>query len=105
MSLLSSFFGNSSANKKGIATPLELVSRTAELASNPKEIDQLLDGVRSVTSRLQPGSSLSQEDEKTLLQIYLQLEEYLTTKEPLRSYKKDDLRARIGPDLREKLPE
>lgn len=105
MSLFSSFFGE----KRDTATTqiegvLDLVTYTAGLASNPADINSLLDTVREITARLGPGQAPTAEDEKQLLGVYLELENYLTTKEPLRSFTRDELRKRIAPTLLARLP-
>lgn len=102
MSLFSSFFGGSDDTSKA-GSVLDMVTKTAGLASNPKEIDPLLDRVRVITSRLHSGESPTGADETILLGVYLQLELYLTTKEPIRTFTKEELRARISKELRSRL--
>ncbi|HSE61806.1 MAG TPA: hypothetical protein VLA88_05950 [Candidatus Saccharimonadales bacterium] len=48
-----------------------------------------------MSSQLKPGESLSPEQEKQLALVYLQLEQYLMTKEPLREFKQEELRQKI----------
>ncbi|HKU18848.1 MAG TPA: hypothetical protein VJP80_06270 [Candidatus Saccharimonadales bacterium] len=103
MSFLESLFGSNRGVAGAMQSALELVTRTASLVSNPREVDPLLDNVREVTSRLKPGEHLSPADESKLFGVYLSLEQYLTIKEPLRSFTKDALRARITPALRAQL--
>lgn len=74
---------------------LDVVMQTASLISRPHEADVILDKIRVVSSRLKPGESLSPEQEKQLALIYLQLEQYLMTKEPLREFKQEELRQKI----------
>lgn len=101
MSFLSSFFGSSSgsslANAKSI---VDVITDMASLASNPKDIDPLLDDVRHITARLQPGEVLSAPDQAALLKVYVQLEDYLTTREPIRTFTREDLRKRLHGDMR-----
>lgn len=98
MSLLGSLFG-SSQKSVAIATPLELVTYAAGLVSNQAAIGPMLDIVRSITARLQPGQSPLPEDEEQLLDVYLQIESYLIAKEPLRSFTTEALRKRVSPAL------
>lgn len=98
MSLLSSFFGTKPTSTGG-GNALDLVTYTAGLASNPDDINPLLDKVRMVSARLKPGQAPSSTDEKELLVVYLQLENYLTTREPLRSFTKEELRKHLNGPL------
>jgi hypothetical protein len=82
-----------------ISTALDLVTYMASLVSNPDDIGTSLDTVRDITARLDPGESLSASDVDQLLGVYKQLEEYLTTKEPLRSFTKEELRRHIPEPL------
>jgi hypothetical protein len=100
MSFFKSLFGNNQNSLLTEAkTVLDMVTSTAALASNSSEIDPILDKVRAITSRAVPGQALSTADEDVLLGVYLQLEDYLTTKEPIRSFTKDELRSKLAPDL------
>lgn len=74
---------------------VDVIVYMAELASNQCDIDIILDQLRGVTSRLRPGIQLSTEDTATLDGIYRQLENYLTTEEPLRIYTAEGLRQDI----------
>jgi hypothetical protein len=81
-------------------TVLDMVTYAAGLVSNSRDIDPLLDKVRLITSKLQPGQTPSPNENKELVTVYLQIEHYLTTKEPLRTFVRDELRARLDPHLR-----
>ena len=101
MSLFGNFFGKASQTSLSDAkTVLDMVTNTAGLASNSHDIDPILDDVRSVTSRLSPGEPPSAADNQQLIGVYLRLEEYLITSEPLRPFTKDELRKRLSDDLR-----
>lgn len=99
MSLLTSFFGKRKQEEVvEAATVLDLVTYTAGLASNPDDIAIYLDKVREVTARL--GSTPpNSKDEATLINVYFQLETYLTTKEPIRTFTKEGLRKRAAAPL------
>jgi hypothetical protein len=85
------------------STPLEVVMTAATLVSSPKEIDPVLDKVRGITVRVKPGEARKPEDTSVLWGVYLKVEEYLTVKEPLRSFTKDELRGRLRPELRNQI--
>lgn len=82
------------------ASYLDVVTYIAELVSQPAEIDVHLDKVRQITAAHEPGTDLSTKDKATLIGVYLQLENYLTTEESLRKLTKEDLRIRLPEDFR-----
>ncbi len=67
----------------------------ASLASDPSAIDPIMDDVRVITSFLNPGELPHQRDIAKLATVYFRLEEYLTQREPLRAFTKDDLRQKV----------
>lgn len=75
---------------------LEIVLYLASLVSNPVEVDIILDNVRLVTARSQPGRPLPVKDRQILARVYAQLEDYLLHKDPLRAFVLDDLRKSIA---------
>lgn len=104
MSLFGSLFKSSASSAtKVIETPLELATYAGSLASNPADIDPVLDRVRRITTIHSVDGGLSPEDESALLQVYLDLEGYLTTSDPIRTFTKEELRGRLSPDLSTKL--
>jgi hypothetical protein len=103
MSLLGSFFGGGQETKEKISHSLDMVTRAASLASNVTHIDPILDEVRMVTAKLEPGETISNDDNAKLIHAYLQIEEYLITKESLRTFTKEDLRGKYTDDLRQRL--
>jgi hypothetical protein len=104
MSLFGNFFGKKSQVPLSEATTvLEIVTNTAGLASNLRDIDPILDEVRLVTSSLKPGQTLSEEDDEQLIGAYLRLEEYLITREPIRSFTKEELRNRLSDAMRQRV--
>lgn len=80
-------------------TIIDMVTSTASLASNSADIDPLLDSVRTITSQLKPGQDPSARDSQSLISTYLKLEQYLLSREPIRVYTKQELRARLNPSL------
>jgi flagellar biosynthesis component FlhA len=104
MSFLKNFFGSDQQTSiTGAKTVLDLVTSTAALASNPAQIDPILDSVRSITSQVVPGQVLSDGDEAKIIEVYLRLEQYLITQEPIRNFTKEELRARLAPELLQRL--
>lgn len=99
-------FKNLSREFAGIpenADYIEIINYVAQLASNPQEIDVTLDKVREITATTQAGSELSPDNKRTLMGVYLQLEAYLTTKEPLLKLTKEELRARLPEEFQRQL--
>lgn len=86
------------------ASYTDVVYYASQLISNPKEIDVHLDKFRLVTSRLKPNQELSSQDKKTLVDVYLTIEDYLTTKEPIRKLSRDDIRQRLPESFLASLP-
>lgn len=80
-------------------TIIDMVTYAASLVSNSRDIDPLLDKVRAITSRLKPGQAPSIEDSRQLVDIYLKIEEYLTTTEAARNYSRKELRTHLDPLL------
>lgn len=85
------------------ATYLDIINYTAQIASNPADLDVTLDKVREITAAQQPGKEMAATDKNKLLAVYLQIEEYLTTKEALRKLSKEDLRARLPEEFQQAL--
>jgi hypothetical protein len=82
-----------------ILTPLQeldIVLYVANLVSNPTDIDIVLDDVRTITSRLQPGQAPTAEEQAKLDKVYKRLEEYLLHRDTLRVFTEDELRERIA---------
>lgn len=80
-------------------TVVDMVSTTAALVSNAHDIDPLLDKLRLVTVKLNPGEQPSEADRSELVRTYLSLEDYLVNKEPVRHYTRQELRRRLDPVL------
>lgn len=101
LSLLKALFGLRRKEPKDYDSAIDMVTSAAGLVSNAQEIDPTLDKVRTVTSKLVPGESLSAEDTAKLIDAYLQIEQYLTTKEAIRTFTTEELRERLSPTLRQ----
>lgn len=79
---------------------VDIVIFAANFASQPRDIDQLLDTVRVMTSRMREGTQLTPEDEGKLRETYLAIENYLLTREQARTFTKQSLRQTIANGLR-----
>jgi hypothetical protein len=76
-------------------TSIDVVTYVGGLASNFQAIDPILDVVREISARQQPGESLSPQDEAALEQVYIKLEHYLVTTESLRKFTQQSLRQKV----------
>ncbi|HET8670527.1 MAG TPA: hypothetical protein VFM05_07860 [Candidatus Saccharimonadales bacterium] len=78
----------------------DIVIYAANLVSNPIKIDPLLDQMRIVTANKAPGQDLAPSENETLKHVYLQIEQYLITQEPVRAFTKPILRQTIANNLK-----
>lgn len=100
--LLRSLFGKpQSTLPNRPKTVVDMITYAAGLASNTDEIDPLLDKLRTVTSKLKPGETPSATDTDSLIEIYLKIEQFLTTKEAIRTYNQKELRGFLPTDLQD----
>lgn len=95
------FTRQSTKSQTSIESVIDMVTSTAGLVSNTRDIDPLLDQVRVITSRLKPGEKPSPKNITELVDVYLKLETYLTTQEAIRTFTATELRARLSPQLRQ----
>jgi hypothetical protein len=79
------------------------ITHIASWASQPVDIDPILDDLRSITSRMNPDekSAPTKEEKEAFKQIYIRLENYMAFNEPVRPISKSELRSAIAPALRE----
>jgi hypothetical protein len=71
----------------------EVINTIASLASNPRDIDSVLDKFRAVTAaRRTSDQTLSDADQSALAAVYLEIETYLVTREPARKFSREELR-------------
>lgn len=82
---------------------IDTILSMAALASRPDDIDDILDGLRGVTASMQPGAPLTEAHIGTLVSVYNQLEQYLTTSDPLRVFTHQELAAHVAPSVRQRL--
>lgn len=74
---------------------VDLIVYTASLASRRRDIDPILDNLRSITAVAQSNGGAQDVNKQELEQVYLQVEEYLITKEPVLGLTRDGLRRRV----------
>ncbi len=74
---------------------LDVVLYLASLASNPRDIDPILNTVRTVTAHTNTEEPTSANDVQKLEQVREQLETYLVTQERVRAFTPDNLRQRV----------
>jgi hypothetical protein len=82
------------------ATPIQVVSYVARMASDPSAIDVILDKVREISALQNPKSNLSATEQAKIIAAYREIETYLTTKEPLRRYTVEDIRSLLPEQFR-----
>lgn len=81
------------------ATFIDAVIYASQQVSNPVAIDSVLDDLRIVTASMQKGTKLTQDKIDVLMRVYLQIEAYLESKEPIRNITATGLRARMTPEF------
>lgn len=86
------------------ATYVDVINYVAQLVSDPKQVDVMLDKLREITATTGSSSELSETQKATLIEVYLQLEAYLVSKEPLLKLTKEGLRARLPETFQQRLP-
>lgn len=74
------------------ASHADIVAATAQLVSKPSEVSQELDKFYDIVAATE-GKELSAKDKTVLRSLYLHLEKYLVTREPLSQYTKESLRS------------
>lgn len=100
MVVFKNFFGTSRQSEI-MTTALDLATTAAGLASNQSDIEPQLHQIQEISA--QPSTLLSPEDEATLFDIYLKIEHYLVTADPLRTFDKAELRNKTSKGLRTRL--
>lgn len=102
MTFLSALFGSSTPNKPA-TNVFDIVTHAATLASNPRDIDPILDNMRTITASLKPNVQLTPAEQRELFNIYLSIEKYLIDSDPIRVFSKDELRKKMSPELHAEL--
>jgi len=96
------------ANHEDVAIPenanyLDIVTSLAAMASKPQDVDKILDTVRTITTS-RSAQQLTADDKNALIHVYLQLEDYLVTKEPLHKFTTVSLRDSLPSAFLKELP-
>src|SRR5688500_5220285 len=86
-----------------MTTALDLAKTAASYASNQKDIEPLLYKINRISSQSSSGGLLTQADEAALFNIYLQIEHYLMTADPIRTFNREELRDKASRGLRARL--
>jgi hypothetical protein len=87
--------GATAAQVKAIASPLNAVVFLESLITDRKETDRFLESIRSISMRFHDTQRLSDSDQVRLAHIFITLEAYLTDKEPLRIYDREEVHAAL----------
>lgn len=83
-----------SINLPADKTMLDAVMFVSTLVSKPDDIDVQLDRVRAITAQ-RSATQLTKEDDQTLREIYVYLEDYLVKQEALRSFTRESIRQKL----------
>lgn len=86
-----------------MTSALDLANTAAGFVSNQNEIESQLYAIKQISAQLPASALLSPRDEATLFGIYLQIEKYLTTRDPIRTFNKEELRSKASRGLRARL--
>lgn len=86
-----------------MTTALDLAKTAAGFASNQSDIELLLYKIKQISNQPSSATLLTPGDEATLFNIYLQIERYLMTSDPIRTFNKDELRGKASRGLRARL--
>lgn len=102
MVIFKNFF-NSKQQTEIMTTALDLAKTAAGFASNQSDIEPLLYRIEQISSHLSSGALLTESDEAALFRIYLQIEHYLMTADPIRTFNREELRSKASRGLRARL--
>src|SRR5690349_6639620 len=83
-----------------MTTALDLANTAAGFASNQSDIEPLLYRIKQISNQPSSGMLLTSENEAALFSIYLQIEKYLMTSDPIRTFSKEELRNKVSRGLR-----
>lgn len=88
-----------------MTTALDLANTAAGFVSNQGDIEPLLYKIQQISSQPSSSTLLTPENEAALFSIYLQIEKYLMTSDPIRTFNKEELRSKASRGLRARLEE
>ncbi|MDZ7744157.1 MAG: hypothetical protein U5K77_00120 [Candidatus Saccharibacteria bacterium] len=83
---------------KGLSL-LDVITYTSKLATDPADIDPILDPVREITAQMNHTRELSKTEQSTLVRVYLDIERYLIEHEPVRQFDRQSLRETIAEEF------
>lgn len=95
----------SSRQSEIMTTALDLANTAAGFASNQSDIEPLLYKIKQISNQPSSGMLLTPENEAALFNTYLQIEKYLMTSDPIRTFNKEELRNKASRGLRARLEE
>ncbi len=101
MVIFKNYFGT--RQSEIMTTALDLAKTAAGFASNQNDIGPLLHKIERISSHPSSGTLLTQGDEAALFNIYLQIEHYLMTGDPIRTFNREELRNKASVGLRSRL--
>ncbi len=84
---------------------LDLAKTAAGFASNQSAIEPLVYEMKQISGQSSFGALVAHGDEDALFNIYLQIEKYLMTSDPIRTFNKEELRNKASIGLRTRLEE
>lgn len=85
------------------ANYLDAVIAIARLVSDPHSVEGILDKMRVITASKNATSQFSEANKATLIEVYMQLEHFLLTKDPLRKFTQSELRGYLAYDFQQTL--
>jgi hypothetical protein len=97
------YYGARNLEMETNGTFTDAVTYAASLVSTPAAVDSTLDRVRVITSNMKPGVALTPEEKSVLVSVYLEIEKYLVTTEPLRKLTSERLRSHLTYDFQQAL--
>lgn len=83
----------------GAKNHIDVLMSLVDFASRPHDIDRLLDEVRGITASTPAGTELSEEKKAQLVDIYIKVEKYLETEDPLHKFTQEELRSNLPPSF------
>jgi hypothetical protein len=89
-------FNKITRSKKKPVTLIDIIIHLGSMVSRPRDIRDLLEPLRVVTSTLPAGAQPSPEQEKQLKRIYQGLQDYIVQKEPLLAFTPETLKEYIS---------
>lgn len=81
--------------KQQNASSVDIILYVEGLASNPIEVDPIVDALRAFTAEIGANHKVTAADQIHLLEIYRKLEDYLVTNEPLRKLSRQEIREAV----------